>query len=89
MIPICPYCTESVTYVSERVLPIYPVYTFAWEGKFTEKTGGTVETHPVPPVFSGPYHQNAMKGMRHLVLVSNYPSIIAHMFLFCKGDIDR
>ena len=31
MIPICPYCTESVTYVSERVLPIYPVYTMAFQ----------------------------------------------------------
>jgi hypothetical protein len=77
-----------VTHVSEQLLPMSQVQTFAGEGKFTEATGGTVKTHPVPPVFSGPYHQNAMKGMRHLVLVSNYPSIIAHMFLFCKGDID-
>jgi hypothetical protein len=27
LIPICPNCTESVTYLSEHVLPMSPVYT--------------------------------------------------------------
>jgi hypothetical protein len=43
-----------------------------------------METHPVPPVFSGPHHQNATTGMRHLVPASNYALIIAHKFYFTR-----